>query len=414
MSRRALAFYLLEIHERREYKALGYASTFQYAEGVLGISAREARDLLRVARALEELPELNGAFAAGEIGWSKLREISLVAVGETELEWLEVARTRTCREVELAVKRVRRGQKPPGDDLGTPRVTFRIQYDLPAALNALWETALEKLLGEAGEGATPLDALKRMAEMAIGTDPEGPVPGRKERREPVYRVVYHVGSDGKAWCEGEEGRVPIPLAAALAAAPVADVIEVPDLKDPGAVAIRFGERGSVPAEERDRPTPRWMRSAVLARENERCAVCRSRYEPRVHHLESVANGGETRIEYLVTLCLLDHSLVHDGFLTLEVNEQGRVVAKDRNGRLLCREISALEALCGAPEEAANTVIVVEAQGTLDPGLVDPPECPRGHPETSQVLSGPHPRLESRAPRSTLEMAFASLEDLPPV
>ena len=35
-----------------------------------------------------------------------------------------------------------------------------LEYKLPAALNALWQTAVLKLMDECGKGATPLDALK--------------------------------------------------------------------------------------------------------------------------------------------------------------------------------------------------------------------------------------------------------------
>src|SRR5881628_350643 len=118
-----------------------------------------------------------------------------------------------------------------------------LEYKLPAALNALWQTAVLKLMDECGKGATPLDALKLMAELAIQKDPEGNVPGRRDRSHPIYTVVYHIAPDGRsAWVEGEEGRVAVPMALVQEAARAGRVIEAKDLEDPGDThAIRFGK-----------------------------------------------------------------------------------------------------------------------------------------------------------------------------
>ena len=192
-SRRSLAFYLLDMEKRGEHKAFTCSSIVQFAEENLEISAKEANSLLRIARALEDLPEIDNAFALGELSWSKVREITRVATAETEGKWLEFAKGKKVRQIEWAVSRAKRGDAPKGGDgLGTPRVMFRIQYIVPAELNELWQVALAKLMAEGGAGSTPLDAIKRMAEMAILKDPEGNVPGRKDRKEPIYTVVYHL------------------------------------------------------------------------------------------------------------------------------------------------------------------------------------------------------------------------------
>src|SRR5881296_4082302 len=158
-----------------------------------------------------------------------------------------------------------------------------LEYKLPAALNALWQTAVLKLMDECDKGATPLDALKLMAELAIQKDPEGNVPGRRDRKHPIYTVVYHVAPDAvvppsvpprgrcSAWVEGEEGRVPVPMAIVEDAAREGRVIEAKDLEDPGDTrAIRFGERGSVPRADRDSPVSESLRTRVLARDGHRC------------------------------------------------------------------------------------------------------------------------------------------------
>jgi Holliday junction DNA helicase RuvB len=385
VSRRGLAFYLLDMERRREHKAYGCSSVIQFSDEVLETAPKETRDLLRIARALEDLPEIDRAFGLGELSWSKVREITRVATAETEAKWLEFAKQKKVRAVEWAVSRSKRGEAPKGggEGLGTPRVMFRIQYLLPPEINELWQVALAKLMGECGAGATPLDGIKRMAEMAILKDPEGNVPGRKDRREPIYTVVYHVSRENlpdqhaspgadKAWVLGEDGRVPIPLEVVKQVAGkqipnqpprAARAFEVKDLEDPGNTdAIRFGERGSVPPEERDPKATESLRAAVLARDGHRCAVCGSHGEPRAHHLESHANGGKTLIEYLVTLCLGCHSLVHDRLLVLRVDAQGGLIALDKDGNPLGKSFGLAAVLSEAGEE--HPLLVVEREENM--------------------------------------------------
>ena len=79
-----LAVLLAELADRRLYAELGYASVFDYADRALDIPARQARDLVRIGRHLPELPTLAAALAAGQLGWTKAREIVSVATPETE------------------------------------------------------------------------------------------------------------------------------------------------------------------------------------------------------------------------------------------------------------------------------------------------------------------------------------------
>ena len=65
-SRRALAFYLLDMQERGEHKSVQCSSTLQFAVQTLELDPREAGDLLRVARALQDLPRLTAPLLKGK------------------------------------------------------------------------------------------------------------------------------------------------------------------------------------------------------------------------------------------------------------------------------------------------------------------------------------------------------------
>src|SRR5258708_17082290 len=68
---------LLCIAARDEiWREVGKGSFFEYLEDVLGHSPRNARERVRVARALAELRELADALATGELPWSAVRELT--------------------------------------------------------------------------------------------------------------------------------------------------------------------------------------------------------------------------------------------------------------------------------------------------------------------------------------------------
>src|SRR5687767_4883327 len=95
--------WLLRASRAATHVYFGYASFGEYVERLFGLGRRAIEEKLRVAEALEELPELTEALRLGALNWSAVRELSRVAVPETEREWIAVARLRTAREVERLV-----------------------------------------------------------------------------------------------------------------------------------------------------------------------------------------------------------------------------------------------------------------------------------------------------------------------
>jgi len=113
---RGLGFYLLDFERRGLHRKLGFSKTSQFAQMRYHVPQRKTRELLRIARALEELPLIDDAFSEGKISWSAVREISRVATKETEREWLELSLKSSMRKIEQAVSRAKHGDRPPKDD----------------------------------------------------------------------------------------------------------------------------------------------------------------------------------------------------------------------------------------------------------------------------------------------------------
>src|SRR5438105_4397995 len=91
---------------------LGFGSFGEYVERLFGYKPRSTQEKLRVAEALEELPAVAEALETGKLNWSAARELTRVAVAETEDDWLNVACGKTVHQVEALVASKRPGDRP--------------------------------------------------------------------------------------------------------------------------------------------------------------------------------------------------------------------------------------------------------------------------------------------------------------
>src|SRR6186713_2035087 len=82
---------------------LGYGDVYQLARCRLGLSLRSSRERIRVGRALRELPRLFSALMAGDVTYSRVREVTRVARPDTERQWLDAACELSMRHLERCV-----------------------------------------------------------------------------------------------------------------------------------------------------------------------------------------------------------------------------------------------------------------------------------------------------------------------
>src|SRR5690606_32708997 len=85
--------------ELKLWRGFGCATMMEYLERVLGYKPHTAAERLRVARVITDLPLIAEALAQGELSHSAVRELSRVAVPETEDAWLEAVRGKCVREI---------------------------------------------------------------------------------------------------------------------------------------------------------------------------------------------------------------------------------------------------------------------------------------------------------------------------
>ena len=334
----------------------GFRSCAHWLSWRIGLNLGAAREYVRVARALPELPQVSEAFGAGEISYSKVRAVTRIATPDTEDQLLELARAGTASHVEKVVRRYRRADVVEENDQAQEQQRTRslvtwfdsdgmlvVQGRLTAEQGALLRKALEvssdelrdtqSVSAETSSTSDPTprasgdqlqaDALARVAERALACD------AAESASTDRFAVVVHVDAevladpavDGR--CELEDG----PSIAAETARRLAC--------DATVCAMVHGPDGELTAGRKTRVISAPLRRALKARDGTRCAFpgcgCRGR---DAHHIQSWAEGGSTVLSNLLSLSRTHHTLVHEGGFRVEALPGGRFRFLRPDGREL--------------------------------------------------------------------------------
>ena len=95
---------LAEFHRRDGWHDTGFSSTAEWLAWRIGIKPGAARERLRTALALEELPETSEALRTGELSFTKARALTRVATPDNETILLEFARAGSAANLERVVR----------------------------------------------------------------------------------------------------------------------------------------------------------------------------------------------------------------------------------------------------------------------------------------------------------------------
>ncbi len=337
-----------EFDRLRGWEAWGCRSCAHWIAWRCSISDIAARDQVRVARRLQELPRGRKAYAAGELSYSKVRALTRVSAVAREEELLGLARHATAAQLERMVRGYRRVAAAERAAAGRPERFVTWQHDddgslllyarLPAeegatvlaALEAGMDDSAEAVMSNSAEavargftGAAETDSAEaptgaeRRAEALVAVAESYVAGARTTRSDDQFQVVVHV--DAAALRDsGEAGRAELadgtPIAAETARRLACDAALVPLLE-------RDGKPLSVG--RKTRAIPPALRRALESRDGGcRFPGCTSRRRAHAHHIEHWAHGGETKLSNLVQLCPFHHRLVHEGGFALERSAAG--------------------------------------------------------------------------------------------
>jgi hypothetical protein len=315
---------LREFDLRQGYEAYGNTDCAEWLNWRCGIARVTAQEKVRVARALWNLPQIDSAFAKGDLSYSKVRAITRIASDRNETELLDYALTVSASQLDAYCAQVRYGD-PVDSQTAARRARegrsltryFRedgtgvMTVELPRAELELVLHAIDRVASDlpADEDrslfATAADALVAMAQDSLaGAGAQGSSAGDSH----TMLVRVDAGALG-----GQGGRSDLPLPAVRRLCCDGSVIQVLE-SDSGDVL-------SVGRKQRTIPTA--IRRALETRDGH-CQFpgCTRERWLDGHHVQHWAEGGETSLENLILLCSHHHTLMHEGGFTLERRRDG--------------------------------------------------------------------------------------------
>jgi hypothetical protein len=331
---------------RRGWAEWGCRSCAHWLNWKCGLDLRSAREKVRVAHALTDLPLVSEAFARGEISYSKVRAITRIATPETEAELLMFARHGTTNHVEKIVRGYRRCAVSDQADAYDRRY-LEVRYDDDGSVvirarmtpeeGAIVLEALRKAAEEAravrhaartaddGSAEPPLDQVDGLVAMARRELAGEKAAGSSADR---YTVMLHVdasvlaGGDGACHIEGGSA---------------VSLETVRRLTCDGSLVLLLedGEGNVLDVGRKTRTIPTAIRRALKSRDG----GCRFPGCPHAafvdgHHIKPWSEGGETSLGNLVLLCSFHHRQVHDGVVRVGAEPDGRFTFYLRDGRVI--------------------------------------------------------------------------------
>jgi hypothetical protein len=285
-------------------RMMGFRGTAEWLAWRCHLDARTARERVRVARRLAELPETRFAFACGQLSYSKVRAITRASELEDEAALVEAARTSTAAQLETFLRQL---PSAPSADPEVERRVYESRY-----LDWWWDDeGGMQFRGRlpADQAAAVIDVIETAAD-AIHPPPDhdGPFPrpplGARRADAlaeimlsgpPTTNLVLH--ADIGTLCALEGGpAVPAETARRLACDAIVQV-----------AGARPGDGGH----RRRFPTPA-QRSRVLRRDGHcRFPGCMRRHGLATHHAWHWIDGGPTDDDNLVAVCRFHHRLLHE-------------------------------------------------------------------------------------------------------
>lgn len=327
-------------YDRREgWRSWGCKSAAHWLSWKCGDTLHTAREKVRVARALEVLPEIRSSFEAGELSYSKVRAVTRVAVPTDDAEWRDTAKNSTGAELERIVAAVRAAlDRNENDDAsrafeqrrlgrssrraGVDRLLADLPHDMADTVMAALDMVASQIIDDAapegcsrreviadrgGMAAIRVDALLQMAERALAAAPAAAERGDIGRLQ-IILDTEAVGEFADGRCDeggGEQTLAGHRVAPAIARRWACDI----------RASVMLEHEGHPADSGRDsRTVNRRLRRALHRRDHGQCRFpgCGAGSWLHAHHVVHWVDGGPTTLDNLVSLCGFHHHLVHEG------------------------------------------------------------------------------------------------------
>ena len=336
-----------EFDIRQGWKAYQFNNCAEWLNMKCGIVVGTAREKVRVASALFDLPRISRAFASGELSYSKVRSLSRVATPHNEAQLLEYAQQATAEQVQRRcqqmhnadraastrdVNEIHRGRFLRRSVDGSGRMTISIE--LTEEAGALVMAALERAMAEADASrdastaedeasfpARQADALVDMARAYLAGDS-----AKTASPADHYQVVVHVD---EAALRAE------PVEGARSDLPIESVRRL--CCDAGVVVVTEDDKGNpLDLGRKHRVVQPALRRALIARDRHCCYPgCAHTRWLEAHHVMHWIDGGKTNLDNTLLLCSAHHRRLHEGGFRIKPNHTGEWYFETAAGKRLC-------------------------------------------------------------------------------
>lgn len=334
---------LAEFDRRKGWFEWGCKSCVAWLTWRCGLSTSAARDHLRVAHRLNEMPLIAAEFAAGKLSYSKVRALSRIVTSENEETLVEWATRSTAADIERLSHSYRRAlasEDGAGELFDKRRLAVFGAEDGMVIIRA-------RLMPE--DAAVVLKAIDIEAK-SLATDPENDDEGTDPTTDPDARWVRQdkrradalVAVAETALADGTVSRSDSDRYQVMLYTDVESlrktISPVPQLEDGREISVETARRiacdapvvqiktndaGQPDTDRKKRFPSTAMRRAVRARDRHcRFPGCRQKVAMDVHHVEHWVDDGETEPGNLSCLCRYHHHLVHEGGFLMDVAPGG--------------------------------------------------------------------------------------------
>jgi hypothetical protein len=355
-----------EFDDRLGWAKWSFQNCAEWLAWRCGLSLSAAREKVRTAQALRDLPAISSAFAAGRLSYSKVRALTRVAHLNDEEVLLAHALRATAAQVEARCRQIR-NVAPDSVDIvrrawerraltiyrNEAAGTLSISVEVPIDDGELIANALDRAVnaGEVAEGpefdsnswqAQQADALVALARSylsgsspAYGDSPERSEVGADARPAPISsgdltQVILHVDESALS---GGVGRSDLPIETVKRLTCDGSIVTVAE--DAKGHPLGVGRR--------QRTVPIALKRALWSRDRG-CSFpgCHRTHFVDAHHIRHWANGGETSLDNLTLLCTLHHRLAHESGFRIKRDAAGEIYFARRDGRVIPRNGYRLE------------------------------------------------------------------------
>ena len=253
-----------------------------------GISLSAAREKVRTAQALRNLPAIGAAFADGRLSYSKVRALTRVVEWHDEDSLLEYALRATAAQVEERCRQIR-NSRPESASIA----------------QRAWERRALTLWRDAARGVMRVSV-------------EVPI----EEGELIAQALDRAVAGGEA-AEGIE------FDANAWRAQQADALVVTVTESETGAPLDVGRK--------QRTVPTQLKRALWARDRG-CSFpgCDHKHYVDAHHIEHWADGGATSLDNLTLLCSHHHRLLHEGGFAIHRDAHAEIYFRRADGRVIPR------------------------------------------------------------------------------